>query len=246
MTDILYICQKLSDCSFSSHIHKCWELVYCKEGYIDLTLGEQELSCKANQAILIPPNTKHALTLCGDGHNFIRVLLEGSFDTQNAVVLDDVTKDLENILTFAYKWAFISVHNKGDMISQIANILELMIAYLLTCKTKNTAVLNIAFDIIANMSNPQYDIDSAFDKQTLSKDYLRRQFIKEQGISPIQFLTNIRIESAKRLLQCNMMQDSKINEIALLCGFDDQLYFSRVFHKIVGMSPRDWANKKKV
>ncbi len=244
MTDILYICHELNNCSFTSHTHMCWELVYCKGGYLDLIIDDQEISCKTHQAILIPPNTKHALTLCGDGHNFIRVLLSGSFDTPKAVVLDDVTGDLESILSFACKWVFLTIREKADMLQLLSNVVKLAVDFFIANVGKSTAVMNIAFDIIANMSNPQYDIDSSFDKQTLSKDYLRRQFIKEQGISPIQFLTNIRIASAKRLLKCSAMQDFKINEIASLCGFDDQLYFSRVFHKLVGMSPRDWANNK--
>lgn len=244
MSDIQYICQGLNDSSLTIHTHLCWEMIYCKDGYVDLSVGDQKLSCKPHQAILIPPNVKHTIAKHSDQQNFVRVLFSGSFNTNDAVIIDDITGDLENILAFACKWAFISVQSKGDMMNFLSNVIKLAVDFLLSCTSKNPAVINIAFDIISNMSNPQYDIDSSFDKQALSKDYLRRQFIKEQGISPVQFLTNIRIESAKRLLQCKVMQDFKINEIALLCGFEDQLYFSRVFHKIVGMSPREWANKE--
>lgn len=56
----------------------------------------------------------------------------------------------------------------------------------------------------------------------------------ELGMTPHRFLTNCRLEKAKTLLLLNEMTAS---EIAFECGYDDALYFSRIFSKYCGVSP---------
>ena len=97
--------------------------------------------------------------------------------------------------------------------------------------------------IIENFSDANFSIDSIYDEFDLSKDYIRRQFIKEKGISPLQFLNNTRINSAQKLLLSRNINNLKIYEIAERCGFSDQLYFSRVFKKIVGVSPKEYVGE---
>ena len=67
------------------------------------------------------------------------------------------------------------------------------------------------------------------------------QFIKEKGISPLQFLNRTRINYAQKLLLSRNINNYKIYEIAEMCGFTDQLYFSRVFKKMTGVSPKAFA-----
>lgn len=55
------------------------------------------------------------------------------------------------------------------------------------------------------------------------------------GLSPMQYLNNQRMEKAKDFLLSNTMT---ISNIAHLVGFDDPLYFSRVFKKYTGVSPQ--------
>ena len=86
-----------------------------------------------------------------------------------------------------------------------------------------------------------FSLDDVYKTFALSKDYIRRQFIKEKGISPLQFLNNTRIAFAQKLLLSKNVNNYKIYEIAEMCGFSDQLYFSRVFKKITGISPKEYT-----
>ncbi|HUN07425.1 MAG TPA: substrate-binding domain-containing protein [Aggregatilineales bacterium] len=71
----------------------------------------------------------------------------------------------------------------------------------------------------------------------VSEDYLSRIFGREMGIPPWEYLNRYRILQAKHLLvQSNM----NITRIASEVGFEDPAYFSRVFQKIAGSSPRDY------
>lgn len=62
-------------------------------------------------------------------------------------------------------------------------------------------------------------------------------FTQYVGISPRQYIINIRMTKAKDLLMNSQFQ---ISEVARLTGYDNPLYFSRLFKKTWGMSPREF------
>jgi len=71
----------------------------------------------------------------------------------------------------------------------------------------------------------------------VSKYYLHRLFKEINGKTPLEYLTDIRLENAKNKLQYS--KDS-IFEIAITSGFDNTAYFSNVFRKHIGLSPRQF------
>lgn len=71
----------------------------------------------------------------------------------------------------------------------------------------------------------------------LSEDYLTACFHQELAKTPIVYLNSYRVQQAKRLL-VNTAQS--ITEIALAVGFSDSGYFTRVFKREVGSTPRDY------
>ena len=73
------------------------------------------------------------------------------------------------------------------------------------------------------------------------QSYVSRIFKRQKGMSPNEFLTNYRIEIAKRHLR--EQPDMKIRELALLVGFRDSYYFSKIFKKETGMWPTEYANR---
>lgn len=68
----------------------------------------------------------------------------------------------------------------------------------------------------------------------MDKSYFLHQFKKRYNISPMRYLTLVRIEQAKLLLTNN---DSPISIIAGEVGIDNPVYFTEVFTKAVGVSP---------
>jgi signal transduction histidine kinase/DNA-binding LacI/PurR family transcriptional regulator/AraC-like DNA-binding protein len=74
----------------------------------------------------------------------------------------------------------------------------------------------------------------------VSEDYLSRIFNKEMGLSPWEYLNRYRVLQAKRLL-CESKES--ITWIAGQVGFEDPAYFSRVFQKIAGCSPREFRTQ---
>ena len=74
----------------------------------------------------------------------------------------------------------------------------------------------------------------------LSSSYLCRVFKSEVGISITNYLNNLRIRKAATLIK---EQALSLKEISAMVGIDDQLYFSRLFKKCMGISPSEYGKK---
>jgi len=70
-----------------------------------------------------------------------------------------------------------------------------------------------------------------------------RRFKKVTGIPPIEYLQNIRIETAKKQLE---QTNHSISEIIFDTGYTDPKSFRKTFHKLVGMKPVEYRDKFKV
>lgn len=75
--------------------------------------------------------------------------------------------------------------------------------------------------------------------QSLSS--FKREFKKEFDDSPTNYIIGKKIEKAQELLR---MTSLSINEIAYEVGFQDQLYFTRLFKKRTGMTPSNFRLRK--
>ncbi|GAB6007853.1 AraC family transcriptional regulator [Dysgonomonas reticulitermitis] len=67
-------------------------------------------------------------------------------------------------------------------------------------------------------------------------------FSKYTGYAPLAYFNQLKIQYACQLLD---FSDIKINQVCYKIGVEDCYYFSRLFHKIMGMSPRQYKQMKK-
>ena len=74
----------------------------------------------------------------------------------------------------------------------------------------------------------------------IAEDYLTFCFRQELGTTPIKYLQRYRLNQARSLL---LESEKTITEIALMVGFSDAGYFSRLFHREVGVSPDKYRNQ---
>jgi signal transduction histidine kinase/AraC-like DNA-binding protein len=74
----------------------------------------------------------------------------------------------------------------------------------------------------------------------VSENYLSRVFSQELGLSPWDYLNRFRVLRAKELFRSTK---GSIKSVAEQVGFKDQKYFSRVFHKLTGLSPSEFREQ---
>ena len=93
---------------------------------------------------------------------------------------------------------------------------------------------------IHNNSAENISIAILAKQEMLSVSHFRALFREAFGCSPYEYLMKVRMNKATSyLLESNM----RIGEIAALCGFSDQLYFSRLVARRYGISPTAYRNK---
>ena len=90
-----------------------------------------------------------------------------------------------------------------------------------------------------NYRNSDLSIAALAKRYSVSEAYFRRLFNKTYLTSPMQYITNLRLEYASQLL---LSKFYTVKEVSEKSGFNDEKYFSRIFKKTFGSSPRAYVN----
>lgn len=85
--------------------------------------------------------------------------------------------------------------------------------------------------------NEPISIQEYAESRNMSVCWFQRNFKQIVKHTPMQYLLTIRVNNAASLLETT---NYGLAEIAAIVGYEDPLYFSRLFHKIKGVSPRDY------
>ncbi len=104
-------------------------------------------------------------------------------------------------------------------------------------KILDNVISSMYTDLRTNYTNSDYA-----KMCNLSTSHFITVFKERTGSSPFAFRQNVRIEMAKSLL---LTTDLSTKEIAQMVGYEDTLYFYRIFHKKSGLTPGDFREKYK-
>lgn len=85
-------------------------------------------------------------------------------------------------------------------------------------------------------------LEDVSQKVDISSYYFSKIFKEETGVNFIDYLTGLRMEEAKKLLEDT---DLSIKEVCCEVGYSDPNYFSRNFKKYEGMTPTEARDKKR-
>ena len=127
---------------------------------------------------------------------------------------ENFTKILEQVLNFALEYRDSKMTSKyGDVILKAKKYIE------------------------ENYADQNTTLTSVAEAVCLSPNHFSAIFSQECKTTFIEYLTNVRMENAKRLMR---ETDMKGYDIAYECGFSDPHYFSYIFKKNTGLSPREY------
>lgn len=90
---------------------------------------------------------------------------------------------------------------------------------------------------IINHSHEDISLEALGNKVGLSPIYISKMFKEKLGVNYIDFLTECRIEKAKKLMAD---PDKSLKEISFDVGYHEPNYFSKVFKKMSGLSPTEY------
>lgn len=91
--------------------------------------------------------------------------------------------------------------------------------------------------IKSNMAEGDFDVVQLADALAVSKSSLYRKMKIATGLSPIEFIRNIRLKHGSQLLKNKSMS---IAEVAYECGFSNPKYFATCFKEDFGVTPKEY------
>ena len=113
----------------------------------------------------------------------------------------------------------------------LANLLTMLLTVNSVAEETDTALQAKLKTVLAYIDanfTEELRLDELARRFDISKYYLTREFKRAYGETIFQHIIGLRINYAKRLLR---FTDKSVEEIAALCGFNDQSYFSKQFKK---------------
>lgn len=154
----------------------------------------------------------------------VNTIKEQNRDAFKFLVVNKIIHRLENI----YYWTDIQKINKLIEDSLIEKKFDIKCYSLIVNKFINIIKFRYMEDITLNKIANELGI---------TQEYLCTSIKKETGISFVNYLNNIRIENACKII---LNSDKKFNQIYQEVGFNDINYFYRVFKKVTGYTTKEY------
>lgn len=108
-----------------------------------------------------------------------------------------------------------------------------------TQSDKNQKIISVIKNYVADHLSEDLTLTTISDYVNYNSSYVSRLFKQTTGLSLSDYISNCRLNKAKELLDNT---NDTIQVIAQKVGFDSSQYFSMVFRKLTGISPRDYRN----
>lgn len=230
-----------------------YQLLYIASGKAHFYFnGKEEIISAGNMVLYRPKEEQHYFYYGADKTEVYWVHFTG-YDVKNILRKYGIKDDMHVIYTgtsLEYKRLFLAmIHElklcKDDYEELLVNYLRqllIMIHRLIICKPKgkNIFVMNEIDAAVQYFHSNYYkpiSIEEYAASHNMSVSWFIRSFKEYTNATPAQYILSLRISNARTLLEstsCN------ISEISNIIGYDNPLYFSRLFKKQCGMSPSEF------
>lgn len=227
--------------SYPLHKHKHWEIMYYLKGSGYLATSKRRIPFSKGSIIIVPPNHMHGSVSEND---FVNISISCDFDNlfifnDIVCVRDDADFEGEKLATLIFKNQHKSKNYLASLCSSYAHFILQNITYE---KSINKAIGEIIDTISENFFDSEFDITAVLNQSGYAEDYIRAEFKKQTGQTPVDFLAKTRITHAKKLMEI-YGNTLSVSDVAEACGYNDAFYFSRRFKQYVGASPKQYKNK---
>ena len=231
-------------------------LIYCFEGAGRVIIEKNEYKIVAGEYIIIPPKTAHSYVaeevnpwsiywvhFTGTASEKIITSYNQTYGVKGFIynnekcisLFNDIYSQLERgygIKDLQYVnmclWYFLSTFFFNEKQNE---------KYKLTKKDP----IDYSIDFLKQHINQILTLTEIAREINLSIPHFSYLFKKKTGFAPIEYFNHLKIQKACQYL---LFTNLRVKEISLELGIEDQHYFSRIFSKVMGISPRQYKNKR--
>lgn len=234
-------------CNFTSSNN--YVFLYCRSGTMVIDINEKEIELKENEIYLIPANSEYCfrkgiystLYLEFNGASVDELIDNSVFANGNYFLTDDA-----HLGYYFYK--IYHAYHEAEFLSIKCLGILYELFYELTKRGKNIEIdynsqqrhIEMAKNYINQNYHLEISISDVAKKVGVTSNYLANIFANYLQKTPKSYLTEVRMEQAKKLLSTHKY---KIKDVGKLVGYKNQLHFSSEFKKYTGDSPLNFSKK---
>ncbi len=163
-----------------------------------------------------------------------RAAIKGGLDHETAFALSDLYLQKSEMMTEYIEVSKLQAQMILDFTKRVANV---------DIHNKTSKLMRIAKDYILNHINEPITTAALAKELGLNRTYLCKLFQDEVSMTVNNYITNIKINEAKYLLE---VTQKTLSEISEYLGFSSQSYFQNVFKKEVNMTPSEYRKSKEL
>ena len=234
-------------------------LIYCAEGAGSYRIGNMQQQVRANQFFILPAGKPH--TYAADPDNPWTIYWVHFMGThshiyaQGAGQPQDVRPNVNSRISERNN-IFEEIFNtlyQGYSLENLRYVSSLLHYYLASMRylmqfrqaghkpeKDNENVVTASIHYMQENIEKRISLQDIADYTGYSLSHFSTLFRQQTGQSPLNYLNQMKMQKA-----CDMLRSSdiKINQLCFKVGIDDCYYFSRLFTKIMGMSPKAYRQQ---
>lgn len=220
-----------------------YQIIYIDKGYGSFRINNKAFEISNGNVVILHPGEKHNYTFKADSHaDYYWIHFTGTG-------VEQLLKDLKLEGSIFKTGDFFGFKEIIEKMSENSVVNDLATEALLSANM--LSLLSITARKIYTPDSTMHRVIESMQKdftnKLTNKDYAKicgvseyhfiRKFKNATGLTPHQYKTKLIVNRAMDLLTTTELN---ISEVSRIIGFDDSLYFSRVFKKETGMSPQKY------
>ena len=246
MIDIPYIGITIDKKHDPKHSHACWEIICNISGEGEIELENETVRFDERTVICVPVGISHSKipdTVFSDIWIWIPEFEQLRCD-KVTILSDDADRNILKTCQVLHSVQYTSPHDKAVRESLSEAIKQLIISAMKK-NPLSSAVENIVNQIIHNFKNPYFSLEECLSSQGYCSDHMRRLFVKEMNKTPGEYLHELRMKTAQRMVLNIPHSKRTVADIAMYVGYNDIGHFSRDFKRTFGLCPTKYAENNK-
>lgn len=239
-------------------------LIYCVKGSGRYSVNGKQYEVKANQYFILPAMTPHAYASNNDDPwtiywihfrgNLARYYADGTeapitVTSNISSRIADRNEIFEDIfLTLSDGYTIENLRYTTSLLHFYLGSLRYLPLYrkfhkrAIENEEQTHAITNAALKYMEENIERQITLQDLAQYTGYSASHFSAIFKSNTGHSPLSYFNILKIKKACELLDTT---DMKINQISCKVGIDDSYYFSRLFTKTIGISPKKYRESNK-
>lgn len=258
LADVFRFISFRSSETYGPHKHLRIEINYVKRGNCILHLGDESVTFRKGEVMIITPHVNHRFEAGPEGTVLMQLEFLPEIFSHFNFNANAATGESAPLFVFSEENRLIKIVNSAPIIHTIQNIVNeleqksayyqhlvvmyyaelLILIYRYMNETYLPVCTNESFKKAVTYIRQNYhrniNIGHVAVHAGISERYLRRLFSQYLNLAPLDYLNRLRVNKAVELLRNT---DMLIKEISFQCGFQSPQYFSRVFKQQMGISP---------